>query len=101
MTGNDTAQGRLLVTTVPLKEPFRIRAYLYLGDRQLASVRCRLTPADAPTQGVALVPDARNWLALGSLTLLVQRSGRQYTIFPTRLERAAGVPNLLTFDIGQ
>jgi hypothetical protein len=50
---------------------------------------------------MALVPDDRNWLALGSLTLLVQRRGKQYTIFPTRLARAAGVPNLLIFDISR
>ena len=88
------------MTTEPLKEPFRTRAQLFLGDRLLANIRCRLSPPNAPVQGLALVPDDRDWLALGTLTLLL-RSGKQYRIIPTRLEKAQGVPSLLRFDVSQ
>jgi hypothetical protein len=88
------------MTTVPLKEPLTLRAVLLKGDQPLAAVRCRLTPPDEPTHGIALVPDDRDWLALGTLSLRVQQSGKQYMIVPTKLERAAGVPSLLRFDVG-
>jgi hypothetical protein len=87
------------MTTFPLTEPFRLRAALFLGDQLLATIRCRLYPSNVPVAGMAVVPDNRDWLWLGPLTLVVQRNGRQYQIVPTKLERAAGAPCLLTFDI--
>jgi hypothetical protein len=87
------------MTTIPLKEPFRMRATLFQGSRLLASVRCRLSPAAAPETGMAIVPDERDWLLLGSLTLVVQRTGQTYHVTPTKIEQAAGVPSLLWFDV--
>jgi hypothetical protein len=87
------------VTTAPLQDPINLRAFLFQGSRLLAIVRCRLSPAEAPAYGMALVPDDRDWLALGPLTLLLQRSGQRYEIVPTKVEPAAGLPSLLRFRV--
>jgi hypothetical protein len=89
------------MTTIPLKEPFRVRATLFQGSRLLASVRCRLSPPSAPQTGMAIVPDDRDWLLLGPLTLVVQRTGQTYQVTPTRIDRAAGIPSLLWFDVSR
>lgn len=86
------------MTTIPLKEPFRLRAEIYLGDRWLASIKCWLSPAGAPILGMALVTPEHDWLALGSLALLL-RDGKQYQIMPTQLEPTAGEQSLLRFDV--
>lgn len=86
------------MTTVPLKEPFRLRGEIYLGDRKLASVKCWLSPAAAPIFGMALVTDEHDWLSLGSLALLL-RNGKQHQIMPTKLEPASGEQFLLRFDV--
>jgi hypothetical protein len=87
------------MTTVPLKEPFRLRATLFQGNRLLASVRCRLSPPSAPVSGMAIVTDDRDWLTLGPLRLVVQRTGQTYQVTPTKIEQAAGVPSLLWFGV--
>lgn len=90
----------LPVTTVPLKEPFRTRAQLFLGDRLLANVRCLLSPPNSPLLGMALVPDEHDWLSLSPLKLQLE-NGTQYEIVPTKLERAPSAYVLLRFDVRQ
>lgn len=90
----------LPVTTIPLKEPFRTRAQLYLGDRLLANVRCLLSPPNSPLLGMALVPDEHDWLSLSPLKLKLA-NGTEYAIVPTKSERAPGAYALLRFDVRQ
>ena len=87
------------MTTVPLRQPYEHRAYLFDGERLLAFVHCHLIPPDAPLAGVAQVPGDRDWLALRTLTLSLQRRPQSYQVIPTKLERAPGSPALLHFNV--
>jgi hypothetical protein len=86
------------MTTEPLKEPLNQRGALYQAERFLANVKCVLSPADAPTRGIAEVPDDVAWLNLGTLTLVL-RNGRRFQITPAKLDRAPGAPTLLRFFV--
>ena len=78
--------------------PLTLSARLYQADRLLAEVKCALWPADAPVQGIALVPDNQKWLMLGTLTLAVHH-GQEYRITAAKLDHRDGKVALLRFFV--